>query len=220
MAKKAKNQVPTRSVLYKVTIHGVTPLLMHRDAFDEVEVLSGGKKGDDRTPSDRWKQYLYLENGRVVMPEANIKAALEKAGAAISIGGKLTLKRPIVAGCFFDTPFLPLLVEDEEVTIDTIDAITGDFEQQCVGAREAGFSLDIHRVKIGASRHIRVRPRFDVWTCVGTCEVMIPEEITFDRLAECFRIAGNSAGLCDWRPASPKRAGSFGRFESRVELLS
>jgi len=200
---------------YKVTITGITPLLMHRDAFDDEEttVVSGGPKGDDRSPPDRWKSYLYMEGGRVVLPEANLKAALEHAGAAIPLGGRKTLKRPIVAGCFFESPFIPLTVNGKEVTKKDIDNIKGDFKQQCAQAEKLGITLDVRRVKIGTSRHIRVRPRFDKWEAKELCEVVLPE-ITEIRLRECLRLAGRNAGLCDYRPSSPKRAGSFGRFET------
>jgi len=208
-----------------------TPSLMHRDAFDdEEEVISGGVKGDDRHPADRWKSYLYIEGGRVVMPEANIKAALELAGAQIKAKGRATLKRPIVAGLFFTEPFLPFLVGQaatdigdisavlktyREITIDEINAIQGKFSEQVKQAAKIGITLDVRRVKIGPARHIRVRPRFDLWGVRGEFETVL-EELTPPRVTECFRLSGRIAGLMDYRPSSPKRAGSFGRYRTKI----
>ncbi len=78
-----------------------------------------------------------------------------------------------------------------------------------------GFELFVKRAPVGQSKHVRVRPRFNNWKIVGTLVVGM-DEISNDVLAKLFELAGNFAGLCDWRPSSPKSPGSFGRFETTL----
>lgn len=204
---------------YTLRVKGLTPLLMHRNPMidDEEVVLSGGKKGDDRYPPDKWKSYLYLEGGRIVMPEANIKAAIEKAGAAISTGGRKSLKSAAVAGVYFDDPFISLLVGEEarEVSEEDIRSISGEFNAQKGAVRDLGFDIDVRPASIGKAKHVRCRPRFNLWSFEASFEVVL-EELTAKRLVELFARAGRLVGLCDWRPASPGRPGSFGRFTTEV----
>jgi hypothetical protein len=202
---------------YKVKLEGLTPLLMHRNPMldEEDEVLSGGKKGDDRNPPGKWKSYLYVDNGRIVLPEANIRAALEKAGARISIGGKRTLKQAAVAGIMFDDISLPLLVDGKEIAASDIDGVDGLFAEHVQLARALGFCLDVRPATIGQAKHVRVRPRFDKWSCEGAFEIMF-DELTEPRIHELFAIAGRIAGVGDYRPSSPRRPGPFGRFRSEV----
>lgn len=203
---------------YKFSIEGLTPMLMHRNPMldDEEVVVSGGKKGDDRYPADKWKQYLYLDSGTIVMPESNIKAALEKAGARISIGNRRTLKMAAASAIFFDDLFVPLLINGKVIKTSAIEAIKGSFDKQQAGAEKLGFTLDVRPASVNSAKHIRVRPRFQAWSIIGTFDTD-DEELTEPRLKELFSLAGHIAGLCDYRPSSPKRPGAYGRFRAEIE---
>lgn len=67
-------------------------------------------------------------------------------------------------------------------------------------------------VKVGASKVMRTRPCVPAgWTM--TIRVMLDESlITSDDFIDICHIAGKLIGVGDWRPASPKVAGQFGRF--------
>ena len=43
-------------------------------------------------------------------------------------------------------------------------------------AAEHGFMLYVKGAKIGQSKHVRVRPRFDRWSATGTINVIIQHD--------------------------------------------
>lgn len=89
------------------------------------------------------------------------------------------------------------------------------FSVHCKEVEKLGFKLDLKRPPVGASRHIRVRPRFQKWAVTG--EITITDSvITPVTLATLFDIAGRRAGLCDWRPSSKKSPGPHGVFKATV----
>jgi hypothetical protein len=77
-----------------------------------------------------------------------------------------------------------------------------------------GFSLFKKRAKIGNSKHIRVRPRFDEWSTSGEITILDPQ-ITLDVLRQILEISGRLKGLGDWRPGG-KTPGAFGMFTAKV----
>ena len=75
----------------------------------------------------------------------------------------------------------------------------------------------VKRAKIGTSKHIRVRPRFDSWQVRG--ELLVVEAaLTFDIVSQLFELAGR-VGLCDWRPGG-KTPGTFGMFDSKLTKIA
>jgi hypothetical protein len=111
----------------------------------------------------------------------------------------------------------PITVNGNTVPTKTIKALIGnkDFEAHEQTANSLGFSLFLKPAKIGMAKHIRVRPRFDTWACEGTVTVF-EEKITTETLQQIFTLGGIYAGLCDWRPSSPKSPGPFGKFTATV----
>jgi hypothetical protein len=99
---------------------------------------------------------------------------------------------------------------------DVLAVADATFVEQADMARELGFRLFIKRAKIGTSKHVRVRPRFDQWTARGEV-VTTKQELTFDAVSKLFELAG-SVGLCDWRPGC-KTPGPFGMFTSRLKEI-
>jgi hypothetical protein len=77
-----------------------------------------------------------------------------------------------------------------------------------------GFSLYLKRARIGQSKHIRVRPRFESWSATGEL-VVVDDQITEAVLTDILEVAGKYKGLGDWRPSS-KTPGTFGMFNASL----
>src|SRR3972149_313932 len=167
---------------YAVTITGKTPLLMHSDNIewaDKMEVWKNNpenrkhsKAGDDRSPAFRWLGSLYHDNERVSIPSENLMACIMEGGAMVPVpGGRSgkTFKAQKQSGMIVAEPFWPLLVGGKEVPVASIMALLEekDFQKHQDLAAKYKFTLFVKRAKIGASKHIRVRPRFDSWQASG-----------------------------------------------------
>ena len=215
---------------FSVVLEGKTPLILNRNAMDEDRTVTGGKPGDDRYPADMWKSRLYLTE-HVTLPEANVKAAMEKAGGMIKIGSNKTLKQAAVSGIYIDDPYPVLLVDGKKITRAQIDAVDGKtFEEQVEQAKVLGIEpfVAVVQRKSGAAKvsNVRVRPRFAHWSMRFGIELedeFWPEDrqkdTTIDRLRQLFTAAGARVGFGDWRPGSP-RPGSHGRFTAAVNAIA
>lgn len=211
---------------FDFVLKGRTPLLMHRDDIESADLLelwqkdpknaNLSKKGDDRTPPWRWKTYCYSDGERLTLPVDCLMTSLRAAGAELVIKGSKTFKQVTQTGLFIPTEHLPLTVEGKEIKAASIEAIEGDFPAHSEAVKKLGFRLFVKRAKVGQSKHIRVRPRFDAWEVKGRIEVLA-EEITTDVLTQLFLIAGTRKGVCDWRPNSPRSPGPFGCFDTALE---
>lgn len=210
---------------YGFTLTGLTPLIMHWDNLEwadqikakRTEIKEKDKKnfeaGDDRCPPDTWKGYLYNDGNLVALPTDNLRAALCKAGARITLKRQTTYKALTQSGLLFPDLFLPLSFSGKTITMKTIGGINGTFAEQCAQARAAGFELFAKRASVGQAKHVRVRPRFLKWSCSGEV-LVIDDQISEDTLHQLFEIMGLSIGLCDWRPGSPKSPGPYGKCEA------
>lgn len=213
-------------MIYKFSITGSTPLLMHADDVESCDMLMRWRKapenknlsvaGDDRSPAWTWQTYCYTDGLYLTVPSDNLMVALRQAGAEIKIKGNKTFKSETQSGLLIAMENLHLRVCGERIPLSAIDAITGDtnFSEHAEAVKDLGFRLFVKRAKVGSSKHVRVRPRFDVWQLEGEIEVMA-KEITEPVLRELFTIAGRK-GLCDWRPTAPKSPGPFGMFTATV----
>lgn len=206
---------------------------MHQDNLSWCETMkkwesdpanrAGSVKGDDRSPAWRWIGYAYCEDGKVVVPSDNLMTVLREGGKRCPTGkGQGTFKSQTQSGLVVDQCAWPLITasgkeipwSEIELLIDNSDF--SEHEQKC---RELGFELFVKRAKIGAAKHVRVRPRFGPgWTCSGSITVL-DEMITFDVLKNILTFAGRYAGIGDWRPSSPKSPGSFGKFTAEIERI-
>ena len=215
------------SVDFKIT--GVMPLLMHSDdveASDELDAWrkdaankNRSKAGDDRSPAWTWTTYLYSDGENIALPSANLMVALRQAGAQKILKKQKTFKEITQSGLLIENEFLQFFCRDKPVKNDWIDALREDdasFIDHKKAVEENGFSLYVKRAKIGTSKHVRVRPRFDHWSAAGRMSVLMPE-ITFDILTELFQLAGR-VGLGDWRPGC-KTPGPFGMFEAKIKKV-
>lgn len=216
---------------YRITITGKTPLLLHADNIDWADQMGEwkdapankgkSKPGDDRTPAFRWIGCLYHDGDVVAMPSDNIMRCAMEGGALVPVpggkGGK-TFKAQTQSGMQVGEAFWPLDVGGGgPLPMSEISALMTEelFATHRERAAALGFSLFVKRAKIGTQKHVRVRPRFDQWSCSGTINVW-DAKITKPILQEILNYAGQYKGLGDWRPGS-KTPGAFGMFEARVD---
>lgn len=94
------------------------------------------------------------------------------------------------------------------------DDLTNEFTDHIRVARASGFRFDMRRAKVGAAKHVRIRPLFHFWRVRGIIMVNTAE-VPLNKLREIHCKAGDR-GLGDWRPSSPK-PGKFGQFNATVE---
>jgi len=215
---------------YDVTLTGQTPLLMHADNIEWADRMEEwgkdpankkwSKAGDDRTPAFRWLGCLYHDGEHVAIPADNISRCVMEAGAMVPVKGNKTFKSQTQSGMVSEEQFWTFLANGAQVPIkplfelqdETVFSKHSEFTQKTFG-----FWLFVKRAKIGQSKHIRVRPRFDQWTAHGTIRVW-DKQITESTLATILQYAGAYKGLCDWRSGA-KTPGQFGRFTVEVKKL-
>lgn len=217
---------------YEVTITGKTPLLMHPDNLDWADEMEawknspankkGSKAGDDRSPAWRWLGNLYHDDKVIVIPSDNLARCMMEGGAMVPVpGGKngKTFKAQSQSGMMTGEPQWPLLVGGKTVPIKPLMDLNGEsvFAKHKEAAQEAGFMLFVKRAKIGAAKHVRVRPRFDAWSATGTV-VVWDDQITQGVLQDILDYAGNYKGLGDWRPGC-RTPGPHGMFSATVKAV-
>jgi hypothetical protein len=214
---------------YQVTIEGKTPLIMHQDNIPWSDQMkkwetdprnkATSTKGDDRTPPFRWLGSLYHDGTHAAIPSDNIMAALMGGGKLLATGkGQKTFKAQTQSGIMAPEVFWPVLVDGHPVPTAELFQ---DFEMRSMEewydlTTRLGFMLLVKRAPIGKAKHVRVRPKFDRWSASGTM-VVLDEAIKPDILTQIGELAGQYAGLGDWRPSSPQKPGSFGMFEFKVK---
>ena len=216
---------------YTITIKGERDLLLHHDNLPFVERVKAWTldpanrdkqvKGDDRSPAWTWIQCLYHEGGKLVIPSDNLMTVLREGGKRIETGKRgATFKSASQSGVLINESAWPLLAKGNEVGWDQITPLLDveDFAKHEEAARDLGFELFVKRAKVGASKHVRVRPRFQSWSVSGTVTIL-DERITKGILSDMLAQAGRFAGLGDWRPSSPKSPGPFGVFTATVEEI-
>jgi hypothetical protein len=212
---------------YVFELKGVTSLIMHnndileRDRIEAVRLkMKGGKKGDDRSPPETWKTYLYAsdDTGNICIPSENLLSCLLGGGMKVKVSGKETLKSHSQRVAF-DRLDYDLLINDKPIPKSSIDEIGGDFIEHADAVRGLGFRLIVKPVTVGTSKHNRVRPMFSGWSVVGSFEIEEDDAslLTLPVLRDLFTTCGRLVGLCDWRPSSPKRPGQYGRFTATVD---
>lgn len=203
------------------------PLLMHWDNIEGGDTLKewrqdGANKnqsvpGDDRSPAWTWHTYLYNDGENVTIPQDNVMAALMAGGVQVILKKQKTFKELSQSGILIATEHLRFEYADgKQLALADVAAMRDlPFAKQADECRKLGFRLFCKRAKVGNSKHVRVRPRFDEWRVSGELMV-VSADLPFDKLELIFNYAGR-AGLCDWRPNSPKRPGPYGMFEAKLK---
>lgn len=218
---------------YKITLEGMTPLLMHNDNLSYNETIKVWQKdpenkalsiaGDDRSPAWTWIGYLYHDTRNVGISSDNIMTMLREGGAKVMVGrGKETYKKQTQSGVMLDQQQFDISINGALVPLADIKPLIGaaNFTEHLETAERLGFELLVKRAKIGAGKHVRVRPMFRKWTATGTLTVLDSEltGLTESVLTTVLNQAGALCGLCDWRPSSPK-SGTFGKFMPTVKRI-
>lgn len=217
---------------YEFTLTGRSAMLMHADDVEWSDEMSawrldpnntpkkGEGRGDDRRPAHTWIGYCYSDGKQVCIPSANLVSCMKKAGSRVPLGAKnKTFKELAVSGVFLDQENLTFTNAGKPVPFAPIARLKDEteFRAHAEAARKMGFSLFVKRVAVGASKHVRVRPRFETWAVTGTLEVTA-HEIKAAELESIFAQAGR-IGLGDWRPGSPMSPGPFGMFETKLKKI-
>lgn len=208
------------------TLTGKMPLLMHADNVEAADVLSQERKtmargdktaGDDRSPAWSWHAYCYHDDENLVWPAENLMVSLRTAAATLIYSKQKTFKELSQSGLLIPAENLMFRTRKGQVSWEMIDRWRIDktpFMEQSKQFTKADpdCSLFVKRAKVGQAKHVRVRPRFNHWMVSGQIVITSPE-ITFEKLSEFFKIAGDRAGLGDWRPSS-KTPGPYGTFDA------
>jgi hypothetical protein len=200
------------------------PLIMHQDDVEASDSLKDWRQdpanknistaGDDRSPAWTWQTYLYSDGENVTIPAANLMVCIRQAGAQLILKKQKTFKEISQSGLLVPTEYLDFRVNGNQISIAKLEAMKDDaFAKQADKVCAMGFRLFVKRARVGQSKHVRVRPRFDTWTISGIIQILVPD-ITFEILAQLFDLAGR-VGLCDWRPGC-KTPGPYGMFEAKI----
>jgi len=212
---------------YKVTLEGATPLLFHQDnlAWDarctawvkEPLNKDKGAKGDDRTPAWTWLGYCY-HTDLLVLDVDNIMSMLRDAGKKCPMQkGRGSQKAATQSQIIVNEMGWPIETAIGTIPWAEIQKLSDeeDFTVHERVAADLGFSLFTKRAKIGANKHVRVRPRFDTWSASGTVTV-VDGAFSLSDLQTLLTIGGRFVGICDWRPGSIA-SGRFGMFTAIVK---
>lgn len=181
----------------QITIRGVSPLLTHNERlanpFDEltraIKSISGKRKKteDDLLEMARleWLGGLYYDSDTgPYVPGHNMLAALISAGKVHKLG--TAFKRAA-------------LVLEDKLPIE----YQGPRDHEAMFANKR--YVDMRSVKVGTSKVLRARPKFDDWKLRFT--VAYDESVLqADDLVRVTQTCGSMVGLGDYRPR-------FGRFE-------
>jgi hypothetical protein len=183
----------------------------------------GSKAGDDRSPAWRWLGSVYHDGKHLAIPQANIMRSLMEGGAMVPVpGGKSgkTFKSQTQSGMMSVEPFWLLSIDGTLIEWADLEVLQAEenFKAHREAVRALGFDLMIKRAKIGASKHVRVRPEFAAgWQASGTLAVW-DEQIVDVTLGQILEYSGQYKGLGDWRPGG-KTPGPYGMFEASIKRI-
>lgn len=216
----------------RVTLRGTRALLMHQDNVEWTEKTKAWQKnpenkkksvaGDDRSPAWTWLGSLYHDGKVVTLPSDNIMTMLREGGTGVPVPGargSKTFKAQTQSGLVpLDTDW-PIYINGESIAVSELLMLedVDDFDEHVSVVEDHGFSLFVKRAKIGQSKHIRVRPRFEHWVAMGRLAIL-DDQITPDVLQSILNIGGQLKGIGDWRPSS-KTPGMHGTFMGEVEVI-
>ncbi len=183
-----------------IKIKSIAPILLHNGQLCDpsnpfvkaLQAATSANKGKNKTDAKtadiaklEWRGSLYVnQQGRLVLPAELLDAAI-LGGAKKSKNGM-----QFKAGAF--------VTDDAELRIPTqyneVDELY-EHEQH----------RDSRAVKVGQARIMRMRPRFNDWSCEFTL-CYNEDVVTEDKILSAVNDAGSMVGLGDFRPR-------FGRFE-------
>lgn len=211
-------------------LKGIMPLLMHVDDVIAGDALMEWRRdpshknisvpGDDRSPPWTWQTYLASDGEFITIPSEYIMVTLRSAGAQMILKKQKTYKEISQSGLLIDSEYCDFFVNGKQIPIEKYnwhDRDTTPFAKQAEAVEKDGFKLFVKRARVGTSKHVRVRPRFDNWTVRGSINILVPE-ITYEVLERLFEMAGR-VGLGDWRPGC-KTPGPYGMYSATLKKSS
>ena len=168
----------------KVTIKGVTPLLMHRYPMAGAEDTS--KK---RTGVPDWKAEgevaLYRdEKGTIYEPASHIEGCLKQASKTLKVPGK------------------------RGATYSKLIGSAVAVEPDAIPHKIVKYEIDARPVVVQRARIIRYRPIFKNWE-LSFSIIIGDDQIPSEVLKLALDHAGQYVGIGDFRPG---RGGKFGKF--------
>jgi hypothetical protein len=176
----------------KLTIEGLTPLLLHNPA-GSMFVAAGASKGRKiPTPEDEAEKATYrLENGTLAIPAIAIRNCLVSASGAYK-RGRYNL-RTFLSHIMVEPELVPLL--------------------SSAGKPIKDYEIDIRRAVVNKSGIMRARPKITIWQ--ASFEVIYDPEMLANEDAEALFAkiltdGGSRIGIGDYRP---EKKGWFGRFQ-------
>lgn len=220
---------------YNVKLTGLDTMLWNRDNFRfDAEVSKWQKgpsgrdcpRGDDRFPAWKWIGKIYhdaTEKSFALCCDEVISAVLSEAGKGITMSGKKTYKEPAKTAIEYINDYAEIKLRGKPIPFSPFKKLfTGDvtdMDEHTEIAQKHGIDIDIRRVSMGGSKHVRCRPLIPVgWTAEFSMSVD-DEIIDKNTLKQLFHIAGTRKGIGDWRPGSPKSPGKHGRFNAEIKEM-
>lgn len=189
----------------KITIEGITPLLVHAFTDAAQQAASDGNRSsaaaaDRGSPQEQAEAHLYKGiNGDLILPQPNLFSCIIEGGKFFKAGKSkiTTMRSSLIPAC--------VAISEIEIPIQS----------------KAGWTVDTRAVRIPATggRIQRHRPCFHDWRLTFTAE-LDTKELSEKLFREIVDAAGSKIGLGDFRPACK---GPYGRFKvvewARVEVV-
>lgn len=195
--------------MFKITVKGVTPLMLHAMPPEALLKLlnsnAGKKKGDkdiplsnDGTPDLRklCERHLYTDpcnEGRLVVPANMLFGAIREAGRFHKIGKAQISTR--------DSTILPSFFAITSPNAEIVDPRTD---------KPASWDVDLRRAVNEAAKVAvcAVRPRFDHWQLSFDVDIDT-NEVQDQLVRDLIDTAGKSIGIGSFRPS---KGGIYGRW--------
>ena len=188
---------------YRIILRGLSPLVCRNgaaglDSRSPANIEKGEitrKKTSDRTEVDdvRLRELeclttLYLdEGGAPTLPAAAFRASIETAARKLRHGPKVR----------------------EGLVVEAVERFHYDHSLGTTPEELARSCQFTAGVRVGGSRVLRTRARFDQWAATILVETD-PELVDRDQLLRWLDIGGRRVGVGDWRP---EKSGQYGRYE-------
>jgi hypothetical protein len=172
---------------YKITIEGITPLLMNRPSV-MIGDISKDKKPFEDNPKGQAEMKLYANTeGKLYQPSTHLLGALVEAGKQKKVVGKGKSTYSKIVG--YSVAINPFEIEHEVQKWEVFSVLA-------VNPNTKG-------------RNLLHRPMLKKWSLSFSVD-FDETEIQVPIMHELFEIAGKIAGLGDWRP---QKKGPYGRFQ-------
>lgn len=183
------------SITVMVRCEGVSPLLMnmpHPELLQRLRTKVAPPKRLDQSVEDEAREKVYMEGDKIGLPTINLLSCLVAAGREVKIGARQSISTATSTRLYSYLSIPGTFISFDNGTTWVPDVRRGRNQ----GTKE--------KVMICI-----VRPRFDQWSF--TVEVTVDtSKVTLETARKLFDVAGDSVGLCEFRPSCK---GPYGRFK-------